>query len=128
MRSERWSEEKEIKKVLREDGGNGQRVDEVAGGLVLYYQNKRCRCHTDEGHLIFLGVSESGKSRRGTIPMIRNFIHAGESFITVDPKGEIFNQTACYLSKEYNTHVIDFRHVLESGRWMNVIVLEEVLK
>lgn len=126
MRNERWSEEKEIKKVLREDGGNGQRVGEVAGGPVLYYQNKRRWCYTDEGHLIFLGVSGSGKSRRGTIPMIRNFIHAGESFITVDPKGEIFNQTACYLSKEYNTHVIDFRHVLESERWNPLRLITEL--
>lgn len=126
MRSERWSEEKEIKKVLREDRGNGKRVAEVAGGPVLYYQNKRRWCYTDEGHLIFLGVSGSGKSRRGTIPMIRNFIHAGESFITVDPKGEIFNQTACYLSKEYNTHVIDFRHVLESERWNPLRLITEL--
>ena len=57
-------------------------------------------------------MTGTGKSRRGTIPLVRNIVEAQESFAVVDPKGEIFQQTACYTEKEYKTHVIDFRNIL----------------
>lgn len=108
MRSERWSIPSEIKRVLQEDS------DKSKGGAVLYYKNGRHWKYTSEGHVIFLGVSGSGKSRRGTIPMTRSFIEAEESFIAVDPKGEIYTETSPYLSNRYILHVIDFRHIYES--------------
>lgn len=111
MRSDRWSGVSEIKKALTRSGMEGK------GGPVLYHNNGQNWLYTNEGHLIFLGVSGSGKSRRGTIPMVKSFIEAGESFIVVDPKGEIHYQTAADAEGKYNIHVIDFRHVFESERW-----------
>lgn len=111
MRSDRWSETSEIKKALTKSGMEG------LGGPVLYHNNGQNWMYTNEGHLVFLGVSGSGKSRRGTIPMVKSFIEAGESFIVVDPKGEIHYQTAANAEGKYTIHVIDFRHVFESERW-----------
>ena len=108
MRNDRWSNPSEIKRVLQAD------ADKTKGGAVLYCKNGRHWKYTSEGHVIFLGVSGSGKSRRGTIPMTRSFIDAEESFIAVDPKGEIFAETAPYLTNRYKLHVIDFRHIFES--------------
>lgn len=111
MRSDRWSSMSEIKKVL-----NRSEVS-APGGPVLCHNNGQNWLYTNEGHLIFLGVSGSGKSRRGTIPMVKSFIEAGESFIVVDPKGEIHYQTAADAEGKYTIHVIDFRHIFESERW-----------
>lgn len=111
MRSDRWSSMSEIKKVLNRSGVN------APGGPVLCHNNGQNWLYTSEGHLIFLGVSGSGKSRRGTIPMVKSFIEAGESFIVVDPKGEIHYQTAADAEGKYTVHVIDFRHIFESERW-----------
>lgn len=108
MRNDRWSNPSEIKRVLQAD------ADKTKGGAVLYCKNGRHWKYTSEGHVIFLGVSGSGKSRRGTIPMTRSFIDAEESFIAVDPKGEIYAETAPYLTDRYKLHVIDFRHIFES--------------
>ncbi len=64
-----------------------------------------------------MGTSGAGKSRRGTIPMILSMIKSGESFFGVDPKGEIYRQTACFLGKRYKKLVIDFRNILSSLRF-----------
>lgn len=111
MRSDRWSNVSEIKKSLVNSGTDNK------GGLVLYHSNGKNWVYPSEGHTILLGVSGSGKSRRGTIPMIKSFIEAGESFVALDPKGEIHYQTASEAEEKYVVHVIDFRHIFESERW-----------
>ena len=111
MRNDRWSYDAEIRDVL--EGG----AWEEGSGPILYFRNGRAYRYTSEGHMIFLGVSGSGKSRRGTIPMIKSFIRAGESFIAVDPKGECYDQTGAEAQEGYDVHVIDFRHIFESERW-----------
>lgn len=108
MRNDRWSTPREIKGVLQADN------DKSAGGAVLFCQNGRHWKYTAEGHLIFLGVSGSGKTRRGTDPMVRSFIEAKESFVAVDPKGDLHRTNAPYLDKGYKVHVIDFRNIYSS--------------
>lgn len=108
MRSDCWSTSREIKRVLQSDS------NKTAGGAVLYCQNGRHWKYTAEGHTIFLGVSGSGKTRRGTIPMVKSFIDAKESFVAVDPKGDLYRTNAAYLGDDYKVHVIDFRHIYES--------------
>ena len=72
MRSERWSTNCERMKVLK-DG---------AAGPVLQYENGDCWSFEGEGHVMILGVSGSGKSRRGTIPMTKSFIQNSVQFYT----------------------------------------------
>lgn len=113
MRSDRWAYPLEIKEaLLREE--RGCRV----GGQVLYRENGQNWVYGGEGHTIILGVSGSGKSRRGTVPMAHSLIRAEESFSIVDPKGEIYEETAGYARADgYEVHVVDFRHIRESERW-----------
>ena len=111
MRSDRWSTPSEVKRALCPSGEEGM------GGLVLYHNNGKNWVYPNEGHAILLGVSGSGKSRRGTIPMIKSFIQTGESFFVIDPKGEIYRHTATDAEGKYDIHVIDFRHIFESERW-----------
>lgn len=121
MRNARWSNPPEIKRALSLDGI-------ASGGPILYFDKGRRWTYTGEGHTIFLGVGAAGKRRRGMIPMIRSFIGASESFVAVDPKGEIYQQTACYLNDEYDVHVLDFRHVLESERFNPLALCYELYK
>lgn len=111
MRSDRWSTPSEVKRVLCPSGEHGM------GGLVLFHNNGKNWAYPNEGHEILLGVSGSGKSRRGTIPMVKSFIESGESFVAMDPKGEIHYHTAGDAEGKYVIHVIDFRHIFESERW-----------
>lgn len=111
MRSDRWSYNSEVKRALCVSGENKK------GGLVLYHGNGKNWIYPGEGHAIELGVSGSGKSRRGTIPLIKSLIEAGESFVVIDPKGEIHYHTAADAEERYEIHVIDFRHIFESERW-----------
>lgn len=111
MRSDRWSTPSEVERVLCPSGKHGM------GGPVLYHNNGKNWVYPNEGHEILLGVSGSGKSRRGTIPMVKSFIESGESFVAIDPKGEIHYHTAGDAEGKYVIHVIDFRHIFESERW-----------
>jgi len=113
MRNDRWAYPLEIKEALLLEEAGSQ-----FGGQVLYRENSQNWVYGGEGHTIILGVSGSGKSRRGTLPMVRSLILADESFSIVDPKGEIYEETAGHARAEgYDVHVIDFRHICESERW-----------
>ena len=112
MRNDRWSTDSEIKGALR-----CFTKDKSAAGPVLYRQNGSLYVYDREGHMVVLGVSGSGKSRRCIMTMVRTFIEAGESFLVIDPKGEIYHETAGAMGDRYDTYVIDFRHIYSSERW-----------
>ena len=112
MRSDRWSNLREIKNTLK-----CFTKDKSSGGPILYCSNGMQFAYDKEGHMVILGVSGSGKSRRCIMAMIYSLILAGESFFVVDPKGEIYKETAGMMRENSNLHVIDFRHIFESERW-----------
>ncbi|MEN6595130.1 MAG: type IV secretory system conjugative DNA transfer family protein [Clostridiaceae bacterium] len=113
MRSDRWAYPLEIKEVLTLEEACGN-----AGGQVLYRENNQNWVYGGEGHTIILGVSGSGKSRRGTLPMVRSLIWAEESFSVLDPKGEIYDETVEYARRQgFEVHVVNLRHIRESERW-----------
>lgn len=103
MRSERWSNVSERAKVLKVG----------AAGPILEFDNGDCWSFDGEGHVMILGVSGSGKSRRGTIPMTKSFIRNGQSAIIADAKGEIYVHTKDEIPSYYDVHVIDFRNLYE---------------
>lgn len=109
MRSERWATKSEIRKVLKED----------AAGLILQCEKGERLFYDGEGHGMILGVSGTGKSRRGTIPMTKSIIRKGESGIILDAKGEIYKNTRDEIPDSYDVHVINFRNLLEdeSEHW-----------
>lgn len=105
MRSERWSTNCERVKVLKVG----------AAGPVLQFENGDCWSFDGEGHVMILGVSGSGKSRRGTIPMTKSFIRNRQSAVIADAKGEIYAHTKDEIPECYDVHVIDFRNLYEDG-------------
>lgn len=107
MRSEAWTEQAARKRVLIKDGS----------GPGLLYENGSLYVHDGEGHVLYLGVSGSGKTRRGTMILTRQIIKNKESAVIVDPKGEIYANTKDMIPSDYGVHVIDFRNLEESECW-----------
>ena len=105
MRSERWSTNYEKFKVLKVG----------AAGPVLQFDNGECWSFDGEGHVMILGASGSGKSRRGTIPMTKSFIRNKQSGFIADAKGEIYANTKDEIPDCYDVHVIDFRNLYEDN-------------
>ena len=100
MRSEKFSTEEEIIKEL----------DVFGAGPVLYTNSDGSNySYTSEGHTLYLGVSGSGKSRAGTIPLASSIVSSGESAIIIDPKGEIYKNV--YVPDSYEKYIIDFRNI-----------------
>lgn len=103
MRSEKWSTGSERTKVLKVG----------AAGPILDFENGRCWSFDGEGHVMILGVSGSGKSRRCTIPMLKNFIRNGQSAVIADAKGELYANTKDEIPDRYDVHVIDFTNLYD---------------
>lgn len=97
IRGESWTKPENIKAALSLAGQAG-------GGPVLYCENNRCWVHAGESNGIFLGVTGAGKSFCGTQNLVRSLIEAQESFLAVDPKGELYRRNACRMSKDYTVH------------------------
>ena len=112
MRNELWTTRAQCKKALTPFHNESH-----VAGAVLYHENGRNWIHGGEEHILALGVSGCGKTRRGTVPFLRSCIDAGESFIAYDPKGDLYQLTAGAIPEGYRVRVIDFRHVYESLRW-----------
>lgn len=111
MRNERMSKKEDVLHFIK-----GQ--NENAGGAVVFYDNNGPVTVNNESNIMFLGVTGSGKSRRGTISMIRSLINAGESFIVTDPKGEIREQSLAYAKDAgYEITTINFRDIAGSSSY-----------
>jgi len=110
MRSERFSTGEEIKNELTT-------ICKNEGGPVLHTDKGENFVYAKQGHQLFLGVSGSGKSRKGTLPQTRALIEAGESIVCIDPKGELYKNTACYAKSTHRVSVINFRDPAYSERW-----------
>lgn len=111
MRSERFANEREIERALKED----------ISGAVLRYKSGKYLVDGNEGHMIIMGESGTGKTRREIDPMIINSITSEkkESWIIADPKGEIYSETAKYASDDYDIYRFDFRNLskLDNTCW-----------
>lgn len=101
MRSEKWSTHSEKMNVLKPD----------AAGPVLLYENGKVYTYDGEGHVMYLGMSGTGKSRRGTYPLTMSIIRNQESGLVLDPKGEIWANTKDMIPDSYTVHCIDFRNL-----------------
>lgn len=105
MRNEKWASSVEKEKVLKAG----------AAGPVLWHSDEKLYTYDKEGHILFLGVSGVGKSRRGTIPMVASVIQNHESGVFVDPKGELYRETKGFIGEDYDVHVINFRALFENN-------------
>lgn len=122
MRNERFANNEDIKFELEDQTDN-----KTGGGPILFHENGKNYAYTGEAHTGYIGVSGSGKSRRGTMPLIRSFIENNENFIAVDPKGELYDKTQHYAKEEdYKIYTIDFRDVFKSTKYNPLALIADL--
>lgn len=111
MRNDRYATESEIKRELYADKFK-------VGGPVLYHSKGSNYVYGGEGHCMYLGVSGAGKTRRGTLPLVRSIINAGESAVAVDAKGDLYFETSEYArEKGYDVRIVNMRDIFTSARY-----------
>lgn len=109
------------------------------GGIVVKHNTKRCfeeiSIVSDNKHLICLGNTGAGKTRRILIESLCILGLAGESLIVSDPKGELYQMTSKFFEKlGYEVNVIDFKTPKKSNKYnflqpiINAIVEDDIKK
>ena len=108
MRNERYSTKEEIKKVLKPN---------VAGSVLFVDPDTHESYNLDsESNAIFLGTTGSGKTRRGTIPLLLSCLKNDENVIAVDSKGILLEETIGEAqARGYETIVLNFRDIENSA-------------
>lgn len=94
----------------------------TSGGIVVKYNDKskkeEVNIVTDNKHLICLGNTGAGKTRRILIESLCVLGLAGESLIVSDPKGELYQMTSFFFRKlGYEVNVIDFKNPKKSNKY-----------
>jgi len=106
----RWADIDEIKNASTVKSINIESDDFHEGGIPLISDGHTIYVDKSDTHTIIFGSTGSKKTRLFGMPLINILAMAGESFITTDPKGELFNKTSGLVAdKGYNTIVLNFR-------------------
>ena len=92
--------------------------DCVAGGLPLISNGRKVYVDDKDTHTIIFGATGSKKTRLFCMPMIQLLAKSGESFITTDPKGELYKKTAGYAKENgYRIIVLNYRDIGYGDAW-----------
>lgn len=126
----RWQTDEEIKanfKMVRVPS------KKVPGGIVVGAEMRGNRFYTwlDVGdtHVLLIGATRSGKSRRVILSTIWMLAHAGESMILTDIKGELNAHSAKFLkAMGYKVIILDFREPGRGNRWNLLAPVLDALK
>ena len=92
------------------------------GGIVVKYKNnfniEEISIVGDNKHVLCLGSTGAGKTRRILIESLCTLGLAQESILVSDPKGELFQMTSEFFRrKNYKVNVIDFKSPRKSNKY-----------
>lgn len=112
----RWATMEEIKhSATRLD----LHADKYPGaGIPILSDAHEAYVDSKDTHTLIFGATGSKKTRLFCMPMLNFFIRAGESFITTDPKGELYARSSG-MAKEYGYDVVvlNFRDIGKGDMW-----------
>ena len=81
-----------------------------AGGMPIISDGKAAYIDDSDGHTALIACSGMKKSICGFMVLIRMLAAAKENMVITDPKGELYNREAGFLTKQgYNVRCLDFR-------------------
>lgn len=92
----------------------------MRGGIVIGADIEKGKYWTvdDDTHVLIIGTTRSGKSRRVIMPTIWHLGRCGESMIINDLKKELHPITRDYLKRQgYEIITLDFRNPATGNRW-----------
>ncbi|WP_009609885.1 VirD4-like conjugal transfer protein, CD1115 family [Caldanaerobacter subterraneus] len=125
----RWRTEKEVSKTFTV--WNMRSSSPPKGGFVVGFNPASSKAWLDTGdtHLLVIGSTRSGKSRRIILPTIWALAKAGESMIVSDPKGELYGYSSEYLKRlGYKVILIDLRNPYRGNHWNPVLEVADKLE
>lgn len=102
----------------------------MAGGIIIGTDPNRNKYWTvdDDTHVLLIGTTRSGKSRRVIMPTIWHLAKSGESMVICDLKKELQPITKEYLRlKGYNIITLDLRTPSTGNRWNMLYPVVEAL-
>ena len=112
----RWATSDEIKSSSTKVMLNQVNFDGC--GLPLIGNAKRLYVDNSDTHSLIIGSTGSKKTRLFCMPMIHTMIHAGESFVVTDPKGEIYDATSGKAKEMgYDVVLLNFRDLSRGDMW-----------
>lgn len=106
----------------------------AVGGFVLGAVKKgrgklKVWLDASEAHVLLIGITGAGKSRKIFMPSIWEIGKTGESMVITDPKGELCDTTGDYLLRQgYEVIRLDFREPLRGQRWNPLYPVIQAIK
>lgn len=92
-------------------------------GLPIMSDGHEAQVDSTDTHTLIFGSTGSKKTRLFCMPMLNFFIKAGESFVTTDPKGELYARTSGMAKANgYNLVVLNFRDIGKGDMWNPISV------
>ena len=116
--SSRWADSEEIKNASTVAHINIETDDCSGGGIPIISDGSTAYVDNSDTHTLIFGSTGSKKTRLFGMPLINILAMTGESFITTDPKGELYDKTSGLVAaKGYKTIVLNFRDLNQSDFW-----------
>jgi type IV secretion system protein VirD4 len=117
----RWASEEEIKSSLFKVCLNDDKP--CVGGIPLFSASDTVYVEDKDVHSLIIGSTGSKKTRLIGMPALRMYANAGESFISTDPKAELYERTLPLLKKQgYKIFVLNLRNPLKSNGWNPLLI------
>lgn len=113
-----YSLDKEL--VVSKNNENTQSWESGKAGIPLSWLKDKNHVAVDytDSHTLVIGPTGSKKSRLVAMPLVKILGSEKESMIISDPKAEIYNRTASYLSEQgYDISVINLRSPQHGNTW-----------
>ena len=113
MKSEKFNEFVEITRNFK----NFNKPYTSGGPIVLNYRGKNYY-DDSEGHIEVDGRTGTGKTTCVSTPFAITCLKSGESLIAIDPKGDLYKNTAYLAENTHNIKVFNFRNPSHSpDKW-----------
>lgn len=126
MQYARWATKEELKEKLIPIK-KGEKISQV--GVPLMYENDTMYIDGDRNHTLLIGAVGSGKTQSTILPMLNLSIQAKESFLTIDPKGELYKLLGAKLEQQgYQITIIDFDDFTLGNNWNPLSLPYQVYK
>ena len=94
-----------------------------AAGLPIISDGYTTYVDNSDTHTLIFGSTGSKKTRLFAMPLINIFALGGESFVTADPKGELFKKTSGFVAdKGHKIIVLNFRDMTKSSAWNPLLI------